>query len=170
MSRARLDQTDLRIIEHLQQDGRRPYTEIARDLGLSEANVRQRTKRLVRLRVISIVAVADAIGLGFGLVGSIGVKVSGRARNEVAEQIGAFPEVVYLVVCTGPVDLLVEVVCRDHGHFLEMIERMDAILGADVAESRIYLKTVKESERWLAHLAAGMFPSNRSSQMTDIVV
>ena len=77
MARERLDRTDLRIVEHLQQDGRRPYAAIARDLGLSEANVRQRTKRMVRLGLISIVAVADAIELGFGLVGSVGVKLWG---------------------------------------------------------------------------------------------
>ena len=38
---------DKRIIEHLQTDGRRPFTQIAADLGVSEAAVRARTNRLI---------------------------------------------------------------------------------------------------------------------------
>ncbi len=37
-----LDKTDIAIIGHLQTDGRRAFTSIARDLGISEASVRQR--------------------------------------------------------------------------------------------------------------------------------
>ena len=162
MARDRLDRTDLRIVEHLQQDGRRPYAAIARDLGLSEANVRQRTKRMVRLGLISIVAVADAIELGFGLVGSVGVKLWGSGREAAAERIAAFPEVVYLVLCTGSVDLLAEVVCRDRQHLLETVERIAAVPDVEVRETRLYLKTVKESERWLAHLAAETVSDERA--------
>ena len=42
-----VSELDKRIIEHLQQDGRRPFTQIAADLGVSEAAVRARTNRLV---------------------------------------------------------------------------------------------------------------------------
>ncbi|MCJ7712362.1 MAG: AsnC family protein, partial [Chloroflexi bacterium] len=35
-----MSELDKRIIEHLQQDGRRPFTQIATDLGVSEAAVR----------------------------------------------------------------------------------------------------------------------------------
>ena len=38
---------DLKIIEELQGDGRRPYTQIAAQLGVSEAAVRARTNRLM---------------------------------------------------------------------------------------------------------------------------
>ena len=37
-----LDDVDRRIIDQLQEEGRRPYTEIARSVGISEASVRQR--------------------------------------------------------------------------------------------------------------------------------
>ena len=38
-----VSELDKRIIEHLQQDGRRPFTQIAADLGVSEAAVRARS-------------------------------------------------------------------------------------------------------------------------------
>lgn len=157
MSRARLDPTDLRILEHLQRDGRRPYTAIARDLDLSEANVRQRTKRMLRIGMISIVAIADPIELGFGLIGSVGIHARGQGAAVVADAVATFPEVVYLVQCTGSVDMIAEVVCRDHDHLLELTERIARVPGAELGETRIYLRTVKESERWLAQ-ASGLAP------------
>ncbi|HTL87456.1 MAG TPA: AsnC family transcriptional regulator, partial [Acidimicrobiia bacterium] len=38
---------DAGIIRALQADGRRPYTAIAKEVGLSEAAVRQRVQRLI---------------------------------------------------------------------------------------------------------------------------
>ena len=41
-----LDPTDQAIVEHLQRDGRMPYTRLGAAVGLSEAAVRQRVQRL----------------------------------------------------------------------------------------------------------------------------
>ena len=48
MRKQALDKTDIAIIGHLQVDGRRAFTAIAKDLGISEASVRQRVARLLR--------------------------------------------------------------------------------------------------------------------------
>jgi len=50
-----LSDLDKRIIEHLQEDGRRPFTQIAAALGVSEAAVRARTNRLVERGFLQIV-------------------------------------------------------------------------------------------------------------------
>ena len=47
-----VDDTDVAIITALQEDGRRPFTEIARSLELSEGTVRQRVGRLQRLGIV----------------------------------------------------------------------------------------------------------------------
>ena len=54
-----VSELDKRIIEHLQADGRRPFTQIAHELGVSEAAVRARTNRLVDRGIIQIVGVTD---------------------------------------------------------------------------------------------------------------
>src|SRR5437763_1975744 len=58
-----IDDIDQRIIEALQQDGRRPFTKIAADLGISEASVRQRVSNLINNQVMQIVAVTNPIKL-----------------------------------------------------------------------------------------------------------
>src|SRR5205807_5064319 len=108
-----IDDIDQRIIEALQQDGRRPFTKIAADLGISEASVRQRVSNLINNQVMQIVAVTNPIKLGFSLASMIGIRVSGDRLMEVAQEISAFDEVIYLILCTGSFDMLAEVVCRD---------------------------------------------------------
>src|SRR5947208_16732518 len=96
-----IDDIDHRIIEALQQDGRRPFTKIAADLGISEASVRQRVSNLMNNQVMQLVAVTNPIKLGFSLASMIGILVSGEQLIKVTQEISAIDEVIYLVLCTG---------------------------------------------------------------------
>lgn len=61
---ADLDDVSLKIIAQLQEDGRRSYSAIAESVGLSDAAVRLRIKRLVDTGVVQVVAVTDPLQLG----------------------------------------------------------------------------------------------------------
>ena len=76
-SETRLDDVSKRIIEKLQQDGRRSYAAIGKAVGLSEAAVRQRVQRLVDAGVMQIVAVTDPMQLGFARQAMIGIRCTG---------------------------------------------------------------------------------------------
>ena len=101
-----LDDIDKRLIEALQHDGRRPYTQLAQEVGLSEAAVRQRVRRLVEVGVTQIVAVTDPMMLGFRRMAMIGVRVDGDVRA-VADRLAGLPEIDYLVIAAGSFDVLV---------------------------------------------------------------
>ena len=79
-----LSDLDKRIIEHLQQDGRRPFTQIATELGVSEAAVRARTNRLIEKGILQIVGVTDPLKVGFQQWAMIGVKCEAALLIEVA--------------------------------------------------------------------------------------
>ncbi|MDH4143290.1 MAG: AsnC family transcriptional regulator, partial [Chloroflexota bacterium] len=82
---------DKRIIEHLQADGRRPFTQIATDLGVSEAAVRARTNRLIERGILQIVGVTDPLRLGFHQMAMIGVRCESDQLVTVAEEIAGMP-------------------------------------------------------------------------------
>ncbi len=141
-----IDEIDQRIIEALQQDGRRPFTKIAADLGISEASVRQRVSHLINTQVMQIVAVTNPVKPGFSMASMIGIRVSGERLLEAAEEIAAFDEVIYLILCTGRFDLLAEVVCRDNDHFLSFLtEKLYKIPGVQLAETYTYLRVCKDT-------------------------
>lgn len=105
---------DKRIIEHLQADGRRPFTRIASELGVSEAAVRARTNRLIERGILQVVGVTDPLKLGFHQMAMIGIRCESDQLVAVAEEVAAMPEVDYVVITAGTYDLLVETVCEDN--------------------------------------------------------
>jgi Lrp/AsnC family transcriptional regulator for asnA, asnC and gidA len=148
MAEPSLDQTDVELIRHLQVDGRRPYTRLARDVGLSEAAVRQRVQRLLEQGVMQIVAVTDPLQLGLHRQAMVLIKVEGDVR-EVAARLAEFDEVDYLVMTAGSVDLLAEVVVPDDAALLELLnERIRSVPGVVSTESVIYLQLVKQTYQW----------------------
>lgn len=145
---APLDDVSKSIIEQLQQDGRRAYATIAQAVGLSEAAVRQRVQRLVKAGVIQIVAVSDPLQLGFARQAMIGIRCEGDVES-VAEQVEKMPEVDYVVVTAGSFDLLVEAVCEDDDHLLELLNtRIRGIAAVRSTETFVYLKLRKQTYTW----------------------
>jgi len=140
-----LDDVGKAILRQLQQDGRRSYTAIGTAVGLSEAAVRSRVKALVDSGVLQIVAVADPITLGFGVMATVGVAVSGDAR-EAAETISRIAEVDYCVLTSGRYDLQLELVCRDNEHLLSVInDRIRTVPGVRETETSICLRVHKQT-------------------------
>lgn len=143
-----LDDINKQIIEHLQRDGRMSYATLAKTIGLSEAAVRQRVQRLLDGGLMQIVAVTDPLTLGFARQAMVGLKVTGDLRA-IADEIAAIPEVDYVVICAGGFDLLVELVCTDDEHLLDLLnEKVRAINGVQVCETFMYLKLAKQTYAW----------------------
>jgi Lrp/AsnC family transcriptional regulator for asnA, asnC and gidA len=144
-----LTELDRAIIEHLQEDGRRPFTQIASALGVSEAAVRARTGRLVERGVLQIVGVTDPNKLGLRQA-LIGVRCEPGRLVEVAEALAALPEVDYVVITTGRFDVLVETVSADpEGLLTFLTQRLQAISGVRDTETFTYLRLVKQTYNFL---------------------
>ena len=143
-----LDAAAKAIIEQLQEDGRRAYATIGRAVGLSEAAVRQRVQRLLELGVMQIVAVTDPMQVGFPRQAMIGIRIEG-AVEPVADAMAQIPEVDYVVITAGSFDLLVEVVCEDDDHLLDLVSRrIRSVPGVRDTESFVYLKLRKQLYNW----------------------
>jgi len=140
---------DKRIIEHLQADGRRSFTSIAADLGVSEAAVRARVGRLTRNGILQIVGVTDPLKLGFHQMAMVAVRCEGALLQEVAAAVAEFPEVSYVVITAGAYDLLVETVCEDAEDLLRFLtEKIRRVPGVRDTETFVYLRMVKQAFQW----------------------
>ena len=143
-----LDAVSKTIIELLQEDGRRSYSDIGRVVGLSEAAVRQRVQKLTESGVMQIVAVTDPMQLGFQRQAMIGIRVSGDTRR-VAEAIARVETIDYVVITVGAFDVLAEVVCEDDEDLLALInDSIRPIDGVLSTETFIYAKLQKQLYNW----------------------
>jgi Lrp/AsnC family transcriptional regulator for asnA, asnC and gidA len=143
-----LDDNAKRIIELLQGDGRMSYSAIAKDVGLSEAAVRHRVQKLIEGGVVQIVAVTDAMQMGFARQAMIGIKVTGDVQ-EVAAKLGAMDELDYIVITTGRFDILAELVAESDDQLLDIISRrVSTIEGVVTTETFVYMRLVKQTYAW----------------------
>jgi Lrp/AsnC family transcriptional regulator for asnA, asnC and gidA len=145
--RSALDDISKRIIEQLQEDGRRSYAAIARVVGLSEAAVRQRVQRLLDDGIVQIAAVTDARAIGFNREALLGIKVEGDIKT-VADKLVDLPEADYVVISAGQFDVLVELICTDDEHLLAVVDAVRSIPGVRSTETFVYLRIVKENYSW----------------------
>jgi Lrp/AsnC family transcriptional regulator for asnA, asnC and gidA len=145
---ATVDDVGKRLIEELQQDGRRSYAALAKTVGLSEAAVRQRVQRMVDTGLMQVVAVTDPLQVGFRRQAMIGLRVEGDLVK-VADQLAEIDEVDYVVITAGSFDILLELVCEDDDHLLRILsERIRALPGIRDTETFVYLKLAKQTYSW----------------------
>jgi Lrp/AsnC family transcriptional regulator, regulator for asnA, asnC and gidA len=143
----RLDDVDRALIEALQQNGRDSFRRIAGEVGVSEATIRSRYQRLCEDGIVQVTAVTNPLGLGFDAMAMVGVRTSGPPED-AAERIAQLDEADYVVVAAGQFDLLVELVCVDRRHLLDVTNRIRALDGVASTETFVYLELHKQLYDW----------------------
>lgn len=125
-----LDEADRRIIELLIADGRASNRSLAAEVGLTEATVAARLRRLVDQRVLGVSAIFDWEAAGYGWDLWLAVAVEGRPPKEVGADIARLPWVHSVGVVFGPFDLVVHVLTPRREDVVEFLtDRISATVG-----------------------------------------
>jgi Lrp/AsnC family transcriptional regulator for asnA, asnC and gidA len=148
-SEKRYDELDRQIVGLLQKDGRRPNTEIAEQLGVTETTVRKRIGRLVSEGLIKVVAVPSPEVSGLSMSAIVGISVDRDAYKGVAEALEAMPQTRYVGYSTGPYDLIIELFFRSHEELLELLsKKLARIPGIVKTDTSVILKVTKFAYEW----------------------
>ena len=149
-----LDAVDESIIEALQKNGRESFRRIAARVGVSEATIRARYARLCDDNILQVTGITNPLGLGFEAQAMVGIRTAG-APEPVADEIAKWEEAGYVVITAGQFDILVELVCADRRHLLDLTNRIRALDGVMSTESFLYLELWKQIYDWGAHAGNG---------------
>jgi Lrp/AsnC family transcriptional regulator, regulator for asnA, asnC and gidA len=143
------DDLDREIIGLLQHDGRRPNTEIAHLLGVTETTVRKRIGRLVAENLIKVVAVPSPEVVGMTMSAIVGITVDMNAHEKVAAALEAMPNTRYVGYSTGPYDLIIEIFFRSHEELLQLLAgKLAKIPGILKTDTSVILKVTKFAYEW----------------------
>jgi Lrp/AsnC family transcriptional regulator for asnA, asnC and gidA len=143
-----LDDIDRRIIQHLREDGRRAYAVIARDVGMSEAAVRQRVGRMLRDQVIHISAATYPTQRGF-LAAALYIRVEKGLHEEVARAIAELPEAEWVATCLGAYDVEADVVCETRERLYEtVVEKVRNLPGVREVDLCLYARVFRDELAW----------------------
>lgn len=121
-----VDDIDHQILRLLREDGRRTFSEMADQVGLSVAAVKRRVDRLRELGVITGFTVQiDYAKLGWGIEAFTELRYPGTTPvSEIVRTATDVPEVQAVFTIAGDPDALIQVRVRDLGHLQQVIDRM----------------------------------------------
>lgn len=149
-NRPQLDEMDRTILRMLQEDGRRQYGSIARELGVSDGTVRNRIMQMMEADIFRIFAVADPVKLGYEGYAMLLLKLAaGADPDRIAEHFRELSNVTFVASTAGQYAMLVEVVVESPQALHEFL-KLHCFGRSDIAqvEPLIGLKMHKNAVQW----------------------
>ncbi|HUN76059.1 MAG TPA: Lrp/AsnC family transcriptional regulator [Steroidobacteraceae bacterium] len=148
----RLDRLDVRILEELQKDGRRPVVELAERIGLSGTPCARRIRQLEQSGVIQgYTAVVDPARLGHSIQAFVQVKLERHTDENVAQfrrELESLDAIVACYATTGEHDFLLQVIATDLEALSNIVLRkLLKIPSVRDVHSTVVLETIKRSTR-----------------------
>ncbi len=139
-----IDDEERRIIEILSRNARSTFTEIARELGITDVAVKKRLTKLEQRGVIKgYTVIVDPEKLGYKNVALIGVDTEPDKILEVARRLAEkkYSKNVYLT--TGDHMIMVEVWAGENGDMMRIIEEIGKLEGVKKVCPAIVLEKIK---------------------------
>ena len=154
----KVDELDLALIARLRTEGRASNRSLAEALGVNDATIAARLRRLEDESIVRVVAVTDMAAFGHDLLAFALVRCEGRPILEVGEELTGMEEAIGVVVTTGRVDLVISLLARDRAHLAALGAAIGAVPGVARVTWELALDVLKYESQWAA-LAADDHPT-----------
>jgi len=139
-----LDELDYKIIKHLQQDGRKSFTEISDDLNVAVSTIRNRYNRIIDEKILRIIGRAEPEKLGLNSYVRVMLSIKPAAKmKEALTQISKLSEVSFLAITSGKYNIEINLMCNNNKHLLNIIDDINNIDGMDESRITMYLDVLK---------------------------
>jgi Lrp/AsnC family transcriptional regulator for asnA, asnC and gidA len=139
-----LDTKDLSILEILESNARIPWRRLASILGVSEATVYLRIRRLEESGILrGFTAIIDPASLGLSTTLFVLLKVKPGSLSGVRERLAEMPFTLEVYEVTGDYQLLVKIVAPSHGEAARALEALASLEGVSDYATIASLQTIK---------------------------
>ncbi len=137
---SKIDESDLKILDFLKKNARTPYTTIAKDLKVSEAAVRKRIEKLIRLGVIKRFTIEYELENEVKAI--VMVKSTPQIPTpEISKKLVKISGVETVYETTGDYDIIVVVRGINISSINKTIDEIRSIQGVIGTNSTIILRT-----------------------------
>lgn len=145
----RLDEHDEAIIALLRVDGRMAVRDLAHEVGLNEATVRARIRRLEQSQTMRVVARLDLPSIGYPFTALVGVRIRGRSLEDISADLLKLEQVLSVLSVIGRNDLEIQVIGKTMDDLNQQLtEVIPAIDGVVSLESALAMKVYKYIQPW----------------------
>ncbi|MDX1911477.1 MAG: Lrp/AsnC ligand binding domain-containing protein [Saprospiraceae bacterium] len=150
----RLDKLDRQILAKLVEDGKLPYTDIAKQLFVSSGTIHVRMKKMEEMGIVKGSSlVLDFHRLGYDVTAFVGIFLEkSQLFESVVAQLEQVPEVVEASHTTGMYSLFCKIVCKDTNHLRQVLQdKIQKISGIQRTETLVSLEEkIQRSVNFLA--------------------
>jgi Lrp/AsnC family transcriptional regulator for asnA, asnC and gidA len=143
-----LDAIDFRIIDLLSKDSSTTFVEIAKNIGVSDATIHIRVRRLKEAGVIGNFTISvDNKRLGYGHLVFMGVNVGPGFAEEVTNGLSSIDEILEIHEMHNRFDLLLKIRAKNLDELREIVvNKIRSLPHILEAELMTILKTRKEEQ------------------------
>lgn len=146
----KLDETDLRILRAMQNDGNLTVAEIAAQAGLSQSPCSRRILQMQKQGIILGKAVLlDHRKLGFDMMVDARIKMRNHDKASLEALKNAIllvPEIQLAALVLGEYDFRLRIVVRDIDHYQTLVqEKLATLPGVQEIQSSVVLEIVKNT-------------------------
>jgi Lrp/AsnC family transcriptional regulator for asnA, asnC and gidA len=138
-----IDQLDKRILAKLIEDGKTPYTDIAKQLYVSSGTIHVRMKKMEQIGIVKGSSLTiDYHKLGYDITAFLGIYLDKSSLyDEVAGYLEQIPEIVEANYTTGLYSIFAKIICKDTNHLrLVLHDKIQKIPGIQRTETFISLE------------------------------
>ncbi len=138
-----IDSTDLKILEILMQDAKRPYTEVAKKVNVSQGTVHVRMNKMEDAGILEKTTLRiNYAKLGYDITAFIGIYLEKSALYDmVLNKLRSIPEITNIHYTTGNYSMFIKIHCRDTNHLKEVLhDKMQQVEGIERTETMISLE------------------------------
>ena len=145
------DELDWKIIRLLMDDGRISSADIARILGdISARTVTNRIDILTREGIINIRSIVDPEKVGYCVLADVFIEVEPGTLQTVTKKLQGHPQISYLALAIGEIDILVSVRAKELDELYEfVIETIGKIPGVRHTKTFPLPAQLKDITSWL---------------------
>jgi Lrp/AsnC family transcriptional regulator for asnA, asnC and gidA len=139
----KIDNTDLKILELLMQDAKRPYSEVARKVNVSQGTVHVRMNKMEEAGILSKTSLRiNYSKLGYDITAFIGIYLEKSALYEkVLARLKLIPEVTNIHYTTGNYSMFAKIHCRDTNHLKDVLySKLQQVEGIERTDTMISLE------------------------------
>ncbi|MFK6999737.1 Lrp/AsnC family transcriptional regulator [Flavobacterium oreochromis] len=144
-----IDYINKKIIQKLSLDGRFAYSELAKELNISNSLVHQRIKKMQEAGIIKGFSIKlDAKAMGYETITYTGIATKeARYSYSIAEKLKEIPEVVECHFVSGKYALFLKIVATNNEEFRKILyEKIHVIEGVGSTDSFISFGSAFEKE------------------------
>jgi len=142
----KLDEVDTRILELLEEDARRSFTEMAEKLNASESSIRKRVSTLQKEGIIRKFTIkVDNTKLGLNTIAIVGIDVDSDKMLEIAQKLCDLKEVKCVATSSGDHMIMLEIWTKNGKELNRLIsEKIEGIEGVRKICPALILEKLKD--------------------------